>query len=179
MDELVSEAMVEDREFADSELHYEWEEKLKHNDYFNVEFVDTTPATSIALFALGSTDLDKHSYVVTLTVTDPLGLQGVDEVILLPDLTTSVQEPETAPFDMRLFPNPARDYINLTLSRAPKGKAIIDLLDLQGRSISQIHEDFGVLQDKRIDIGPLENGIYVISVRFASGATVSSLFCKF
>ena len=176
---ITLEAMVEDREFAVNELHYEWEIKLKHNDHFHVEFVDTTPTTSIALFALGSTDLDKHSYIVTLTVTDPLGLQGVDEVILEPDLTTSVRDPEIASSDLRLYPNPARDYINLSAFGALQGKATIDLLDLQGRVISRIREDFSVEGDKRIDVSHLEHGMYVIRVRFTTGKGSSSLFCKF
>lgn len=177
--DITLEAMVEDREFSDSELQYAWEIKLKHNEHFHVEFVDTTPTTSIALFALGSTDLDKHSYIVTLTVTDPLGLQGVDEVILQPDLTTSVEESETASFNINLYPNPAQETINLTLYGTSPGKAMIDLLDLQGRSISRIHEYFSVDDDKRIDISHLEPGLYVVRVRFAAGAAISSLFCKF
>lgn len=61
--------------------------------------------------------------------------------------------------EISLFPNPAQDYVQLTLSAPPIGKAGIRIMDLSGRLLSEHSMDSGTI---RIPLGDWPSGIYMI-----------------
>ncbi len=162
-------ADVTDRESTIEDLGFQWEIKLKHNDHFHVEFVDTQMTTSLTLPALRSTDLDAHSYVINLTVIDTFGLQGYDEVTLLPDLSTSISD-QVSKTSITGYPNPTFGYFRI---ESMDHNREIDLLmtDMYGRRVLVMPR-----QELPLDLNlhRIRSGFYFLQV-FEKGKQVDQL----
>ncbi|NND08017.1 MAG: T9SS type A sorting domain-containing protein [Saprospiraceae bacterium] len=154
-------ADVHDIEHENDQLSYYWEIKLKHNDHFHLEHIDTNVSAVVTLFPLGSTALDEHSYLIELTVTDPLGLSSFDEVTIQPDLTTHLGT-ILSNEQILTYPNPVLDHLNIditsTLKSAPYS---VTLYDLSGKVY--LSETF---QSNRLsshhDLQKLPAGLYIL-----------------
>jgi glucose/arabinose dehydrogenase/PKD repeat protein len=77
-------ASVSDAEQGNTGLKYAWLVTLHHNNHVHEEPLDTNRMTSAFISPVGCNG-EEYFYSVTLTVTDPLGLSGSDQVILLPN----------------------------------------------------------------------------------------------
>lgn len=77
-------ANVLDSEHSQATLRCAWQTILHHNSHTHSEPIDTNCVTS-TLLSPTPCDLDTYHYRVVLTVTDPAGLSGTNEVILYPD----------------------------------------------------------------------------------------------
>jgi glucose/arabinose dehydrogenase len=157
------EAEVSDAEHTS--LSYYWEIKLKHNDHFHVEFTDTVPFTETHLVPLSSTELDEHSYLISLTVTDPLGLQGQDEVIIEPSMTTGTRSVDPADHLFNIYPNPASNFLHITARRSDIRLPLkIGLYDMLG----QIKKEMSIQQltgtPLKIDLQDLPPGMYLLNI---------------
>ena len=131
--EMLLQANVHDEQHEDDQLSYYWEIRLKHNDHFHLEHIDTHASANITLFPLASTSLDEHSYVIGLTVTDPLGLSSFDEVSIQPDLTTNLGTTVSAEH-LVTYPNPVIDHLNIDIRSTLQSAAYaITLYDLSGK----------------------------------------------
>lgn len=78
------EAVVVDEEHQQEELEYSWQVSLQHNDHYHPEVPINKPSSIFTLDPIGCSDEEDYWYKVTLTVTDPQGLVGVDEKELFP-----------------------------------------------------------------------------------------------
>ncbi|MCP3919711.1 MAG: PKD domain-containing protein [bacterium] len=81
---LPLEAAVSDLEHPIGDLEYAWQVSRHHAGHFSDTPLDTTPATSATLTPTPCNG-EFFAYRVTLTVTDPGGLQGVAQAWLFPD----------------------------------------------------------------------------------------------
>ncbi len=77
-------AEVIDNEHTESDLNYEWQTILHHNNHFHADPINTTPQTSAIISPLGCLDEDYY-YEIRLRVTDPAGLVGEDNGFLFPN----------------------------------------------------------------------------------------------
>lgn len=157
-------AKVTDEEHDPDLLQYNWEIKLNHNDHFHVEHVDTNDSTSITLFPLGSTALDKHAYVISLTVTDPLGLSSFDAVTIHPDLATNLIT--SASKDLIFtYPNPVQDHLTIVMDGALGGlRYSMDIFNLLGqRQMSAIIDPRA--SASTYDLHALPAGTYVLVLK--------------
>ncbi|MEM9721752.1 MAG: PQQ-dependent sugar dehydrogenase [Bacteroidota bacterium] len=77
-------AEVVDAEHPSESLRYEWQSFLHHNTHFHPEPVEESREKSFSFLPLGCED-EIYYYRVRLTVTDPAGLQGIDEREIYPD----------------------------------------------------------------------------------------------
>ncbi len=77
-------ATVTDDEHDDRDLSYAWNVYLGHNAHEHGEPPVTIKNPEVRLLPAGC-DGEQYYYRIELTVTDPLGLTGVDEKRLLPD----------------------------------------------------------------------------------------------
>ncbi len=77
-------AKVTDNEHVNSELAYEWQNILHHNNHAHADPINTTPQTSALISPLGCLDEDYY-YEIRLRVTDPAGLSGEDSGFLFPN----------------------------------------------------------------------------------------------
>ncbi|MEM0897436.1 MAG: carbohydrate-binding protein, partial [Verrucomicrobiota bacterium] len=83
---LELEANVSD-ESPESQLTYEWQTVLYHNNHFHAEPIDGSATTSTIITPTSCTD--DYYYGITLTVTDPFGLQTSVEQFIYPDCAGS------------------------------------------------------------------------------------------
>lgn len=68
-------------------------------------------------------------------------------------------------YDYKLFPNPARNHINIDFNINQRTTINIKIIDLLGRVVHSQSNDYGLgLQIENIDIGHLEKGNYFLSV---------------
>ncbi len=81
---LFLEAEVTDKEHAESELRYEWQTFLLHNNHLHPEPIDTNRISETLLEAAGC-DGEYYAYRVALTVYDAGGLSTNHEINLWPN----------------------------------------------------------------------------------------------
>ncbi len=85
-------ANVTDTEHTDSQLLYQWQTLLHHNNHEHPNPVDTNHATTSITYPIGC-DGNLYYYRFILTVTDPAGLSTVTEVDLYPNCSSSNTPP--------------------------------------------------------------------------------------
>ncbi len=78
-------ASVSDIESTDSQLAYQWQVLLHHNDHNHGNPVDTNHTTTAVLDPTGCDGINIYYYRVLLTVTDPAGLSTTKEVRVYPN----------------------------------------------------------------------------------------------
>lgn len=83
---------------------------------------------------------------------------------LFQNTIASVHEPESN-LKLSLFPNPAKDYLQLQ-SSIPFKKVTIEIFDAEGRRKLLLHQPFS----KKVALDSLANGVYVLQVSDAKQA---------
>ncbi len=82
-------AALSDAESASSQLACAWQTTLHHNDHVHAGPIDRRCVTTTTVDPLGCGS-ESFFYHIALTVTDPAGLSGYDEVILRPNCAVSL-----------------------------------------------------------------------------------------
>ncbi|QHT70947.1 PKD domain-containing protein [Rhodocytophaga rosea] len=77
-------ATVTDQEHSASQLSYQWQTTLHHEDHMHPEPIDTQKQTTTTIDPIGC-DGQSYFYRITLTVTDGAGLSTTKEVRLYPN----------------------------------------------------------------------------------------------
>jgi len=67
--------------------------------------------------------------------------------------------------EVKLFPNPAKDNLNVSLSPAIAGQNEITVYDMTGRKILNSIVDCNINSSLSFDISALENGVYLFSIK--------------
>ena len=83
--------------------------------------------------------------------------------------------------DFTVSPNPAKSFIDITFSTAPKGNTTINIVSIDGRTISSqtIRENSEELKIFRMMLPELNHGLYLISVTFENNLkTVKKVVVK-
>ncbi len=78
-------ALVSDAEHTQGELSCEWETRLYHNTHYHIEVEDDSCSSASRATPLGCLEAADYWYGFILRVTDPTGLQTVQEVLVYPD----------------------------------------------------------------------------------------------
>jgi len=158
------EAEIRDDEQTSTGLKYSWEIKLRHNDHYHLEFTDTLKFTDTHIIPLSNSEFDKHSYLVSLTVIDSLGLSGYDDVVIGPDQTSSIYA-ESPEIDIVVYPNPAKSMIYISLPEDAKLiSGALRLYDLKGTMFKQIVVDQSNANSKyNMDVSGLSPGLYFLA----------------
>lgn len=77
-------SQVADSEHEQDQLEYQWTSILKHNNHQHSENAGSDTGLTWTLAPIGC-DGEKYNYQIVLTVTDPLGLTGTDQVEVFPN----------------------------------------------------------------------------------------------
>ena len=85
--------------------------------------------------------------------------------VLLAKATTGISEFENNNSEVKIFPNPAKDDLNVSLSPAFAGQNEITVYDMMGRKILNSIVDCNENSLHSIDISALESGVYFFSVK--------------
>jgi hypothetical protein len=84
--------------------------------------------------------------------------------VLLAKATTGISELKNDN-EIKIFPNPAKDKLNVSLSPAIGGQCEIAIYDIIGREILNSFVDSNVFSPLSIDISALERGAYIFSIK--------------
>ncbi|HYE95809.1 MAG TPA: T9SS type A sorting domain-containing protein [Rubricoccaceae bacterium] len=68
----------------------------------------------------------------------------------------------TAAFGLRVFPNPARDAVRVTVSGRDSERVVLDLLDVQGREVRSFGQTVVSGSPIRLDVRGLPSGSYFL-----------------
>lgn len=91
----------------------------------------------------------------------PMGTNWSDNTCDCAPITTSIAEQSNNAV-LGLFPNPAANNMELTLTTQDNVNALIDIMDISGRKISSLKTDNKSIN---IDLSSLSNGMYYITVQ--------------
>jgi hypothetical protein len=122
----------------------------------------------VALHVLPQNVMGDGSFEVTIALTSrPDSVIGqVDFNATIRDRTSNASYLTAR--DIRIFPNPATDYLMLT-EYSQIGR--IDIYSLLGRRM----RSFNILDDRSLNISDLPNGLYLVGIVDLSGRTVKTL----
>jgi PKD repeat protein len=157
-------AEVVDAEHTQQQLTYTWNTFLHHNFHFHAISSDNAVESEFVLYPVGCGDIDSHHYRITLSVTDPEGLSGYDEISLFPDCE-GILTPIVDYFDnFTLFPNPTTGMLTLGLDPAwENANVTISVYDATGKSIlSQNIQMDNSLKRLTFNFDALPAGYYVL-----------------
>jgi PKD repeat protein len=119
------EAAVTDAEQSEVQMLYQWQTILHHNNHEHTEPINTNHATTTVISPVGC-DGNLYYYRILLTVTDPAGLSGTNEVDIYPACsnaapiatfaasTTNGNPPLTVSFDAAASNDPDGDPLGYT-----------------------------------------------------------------
>ncbi|MBX2817412.1 MAG: PQQ-dependent sugar dehydrogenase [Saprospiraceae bacterium] len=159
-------ADVADRDHADAQLKYSWRIILDHNNHSHLDYSDTTRAPQVMMQTSPETPFSRHSYRVQLSVTDPLGLSGTDEIAMEPrTMTTAVSG--SSPHYLLVYPNPADHWLQVRTDLKPSSA---QLLNAQGIAI--LHWSKKDLETT-LDLNNLPFGFYLLVLRLHDGRVLS------
>lgn len=87
---------------------------------------------------------------------------------------TSIGEPLSNNFELKIFPNPATEYVMVDLQSEEIKDGIIQMYDMNGRLV--YNEKFNVIEGpNRIDLADLNSSQYILKVSTASGEVLQTL----
>jgi hypothetical protein len=79
---------------------------------------------------------------------------------------SSLTTPKAKQFETSVFPNPAKDFLNINLNLTNATQIAVELIDMTGKSI--LKNDYGRLageQALRLDFSNLKKGLYVLQIK--------------
>ena len=110
--------------------------------------------------------------IIQLCCYGPTNCNGLDVNIVCPDVST----PEIVALDeLRVYPNPVRDQLNLELGIAKGATVDYEILDATGRSIGSGLLGIDGTGKAQIDVQALPQGTYLLMLRTAAGRTWARL----
>jgi hypothetical protein len=78
--------------------------------------------------------------------------------------TTNISEKNTGPVNLKLYPNPSKDILNIIIS-GNDDIFKLSIINMQGQEVyTEKSVNFSNTKNKSIDISNLPTGIYVLSL---------------
>lgn len=139
-------------------------EVLNVNDHFTQQTIDLFNL----LYVHDGSDTEEDEFLFTLE--NPVGgftPTQAFRIIIDEDAVVGVQE-VGQPNSMLLFPNPAKEVLNVQLSQAVSGQAIVSLRNLQGQVLQERAFPEGGRQ-LQLETAGLPAGLYLVTLRTAAG----------
>lgn len=109
-----------------------------------------------------------ETYTVILTVVDANGCTlDYSEQIVVSFTGVNIEESSLIN-NLDIFPNPAKNTLNINLESAQSEDVTIELFNAQGQSVITELASNGIFNNT-IDVSALANGIYLVNFKFAQG----------
>lgn len=137
---------------------------LSVNEHFTQQTIDLFNL----LYVHDGSDTEEDEFLFTLETPDG-GFTPTQafRILIDEDAVVSTRELDQ-PNSMLLFPNPARDELNVQLGQAVSGEAVLALRNMQGQVLQERVFPVGARQLQLHTTG-LPAGIYLVTLRTASG----------
>ncbi|MEQ9466634.1 MAG: T9SS type A sorting domain-containing protein [Ekhidna sp.] len=130
-------------------------EELDLQWYFDEEALEGETGSSITATDIGAYTVDVSNSSCTNT-TEPFIILGVDQIEA----------------SLKIYPNPAQDYLNLSLTGEPKNDIQqVSIRDISGKEI--LNQSFA----ERVDVRSLNSGLYIVEFHM-NGQKISRRFLK-
>jgi len=125
--------------------------------------------------------LDAYNYEGSATLTSDAGDEFVTDignfgVLALNAIIDNTNDPSLGLTDVRVFPNPAKDFVNVSISSERAGDATVQLLSIDGRALHT--QKLRLLPGNAtttINTARLPSGIYVVQVSGASRVSTTKV----
>jgi hypothetical protein len=118
----------------------------------------------------------------TITVSNKGTLRGGNEnyTLLISGADTGTLSTPTEVLDsIKLFPNPASDYVNLTMNGQLSGSKIqVNIFDTLGKRVINRSYDNASSFEQRINTSSLDAGIYIVKVTDGEASTTKKLIIR-
>jgi hypothetical protein len=98
--------------------------------------------------------------------------------IVLKSSTAAVLNPSASSTEINIFPNPAKESLNVALGLATPGAADVSVYSLDGKLIKALQYNFDGNTALKINTGKFENGLYLLNVKNSSFSGTKR-FCVF
>ena len=131
--------------------------KVKSMSYqYSWDFVDVYNPNMIRVGAFIQNDLTKEVYQAVTNDTT--------------NITTGSKEIRFSGPDIRIYPNPASDILNVTIAPENKERCYVDILDMTGRVVlaETLYENQELGQ---FSLNGLNKGVYFVRIRNSHGIT--------
>lgn len=135
-----------------SQNNWEFDQELKPTNDVTEDFYGWSIAMSDNEIIVGASrdDLDNDE-------ENELNDAGSAYIFTSPNLATN--ENNLSKSDVKIYPNPAKDFININ---SEKKINLIEILDQSGKRISESKES-------KINVSHLPKGIYILKIKFSNG----------
>lgn len=157
-------ADVTDSEHPTELLQYSWDSYLHHNLHFHAVNSNSEIESAFVLYPVGCGEIDSYYYRIALTVTDPEGLIGFDEVNMFPDCEGTLNDPVWYSDNFNLFPNPTSGMITLGLDSLWQNENVqISVHDVSGKTLlTQLFQFDNSFKTFSLNFEALPSGLYVL-----------------
>jgi alpha-tubulin suppressor-like RCC1 family protein len=136
-------------------------------DYYTVEKLDIKTEEFKAMKTLNNNQFDADFH--TFTIYDAAPAEGANTYrikAVFNDGKMQISETLHVAFGdvkaVRLFPNPASDFVNIQLPEMPKGEVHLVLYNMFGKPV--VEQKFEATQTLHFDLGELPNGVYQLNI---------------
>ena len=162
-------AAVSDAEHENNELEYLWEVFFHHNTHFHPFSESNSETSSLVVLPVGCGEIDTYHYRARITVTDPEGLQGQDEVSVFPDCENvlSIPTSEQSNTQSMVYPNPSTDgSFRIDVGAISQDQLVeVQLYDYSGKIIFERSYIIAASEPEfLLQAGFLSEGLYLLRV---------------
>jgi hypothetical protein len=136
-------------------------ELLNSSAVEETQFIDNVP---------GADPKETYRYAVESIYTN--GLSEVTFSNTISGASLGIDDVELGLSDIKIFPNPAQEIVNIQLASGVNLDGPIELYDILGKRVLQIEaESYYNLQ--QLDISSLNRGVYLVKCYLANGDSIS------
>lgn len=115
----------------------------------------------------------KGTYSISLLITNPTGNNSIEKQNLIVVDPNSL--PESYKHKLKVFPNPASDFIAIELLNENYKEVEIELYDSQGKLVDTFIPNISELIKHQINIGSMQAGSYVLRIKIDADILVMSI----
>ncbi|MEO5891209.1 MAG: T9SS type A sorting domain-containing protein [Ferruginibacter sp.] len=150
--------------------------KLVLGDYkFELTVTDNNGATAKDTVNVKVSRASRQAPVATKTSVN--NNAGKDTVQLT--VNTTIVDQAIVANQLKVYPNPVRDIANLEITSNGAKKVAISVVDLSGRQVKYTEQsNLNKNNTVKLDMSSLQDGYYIITVRFDDGQKLSSKIIK-
>ena len=112
-------------------------------------------------------DGEDNDYVIDIVSEDSLGNLSITPIVIsVKDLKETVLEAGDWNGDLKVFPNPSKDYFSIKLA----GSVLFEIYDRHGRSLKS-----GKVPSDKINVSDFDPGIYMVELRDSAGRIIDTI----
>ncbi|CAN5535917.1 hypothetical protein BH10BAC1_BH10BAC1_03940 [soil metagenome] len=148
---------------------------------FSCGLLPLTGSTVAGTFASGEAAIVKsisNRMIVFGYLSDVSASSDLYETAIssLEAVTAEVPSIESPSFVSSIYPNPANNFVNVSITGSPSGIIEISIVDLQGKVVSKtVSDNLTLNYNTKINTENIAKGLYYLNIKSAKGLVVNKL----